>query len=42
MRIERYALLNVAGVVVWLGLCALIIRAYKKKKAETCETRTEA
>jgi len=42
MRIERYALLNVAGVVVWLGLCTLIIRAYKGKKAAAGEARAEA
>ena len=33
LRIERYAIINVAMIVVWLGLCALILREYKAKKA---------
>ncbi len=41
MRIERYALLNVAIILVWLGLCILIIRAYKKKRMEAGEVRAE-
>ncbi len=32
LAIERYALLNVACVVVWIGLCLLAIREYNKKR----------
>ena len=33
LRIERYALLNVVVLVVLVGVCLKIIRAYKKRKA---------
>ena len=33
LKIESYALVNVVGVVVWLILCALIIRDYKKRQS---------
>lgn len=33
LPIERYAIINVAMVVIWLGLCVLILKEYKAKKA---------
>ncbi len=33
LPIERYAVINVAMVVVWLALCLLILREYRAKKA---------
>ena len=33
VKIESYALLNVFGVAVWIILCALILREYRKVKA---------
>jgi AAA family ATP:ADP antiporter len=30
LKIERYAFINVLGVAVWILLCALILREYKK------------
>jgi ATP:ADP antiporter, AAA family len=33
LPIERYAIINVAMVAVWLGLCFLILREYRAKKA---------
>ena len=33
LKIESYALLNVFGVAVWIILCALILREYRKVKA---------
>ena len=33
LAIEKFALLNVAGVVVWIFLCFLAIREYRKKRA---------
>jgi AAA family ATP:ADP antiporter len=33
LKIERYALINVAGVLVLLGICLLILREYKKREA---------
>ena len=35
VKIEAYAFLNVLGVGVWIILCAVIIREYKKLKAPT-------
>ena len=35
VKIESYALLNVLGVAVWIILCAVIIREYRKVKAPT-------
>jgi AAA family ATP:ADP antiporter len=32
LPIERYAIINVVMVVVWLGLCVLILREYRAKK----------
>ncbi len=32
LPIERYAIINVVMVVVWLGLCVLILREYKARK----------
>lgn len=32
LPVERYAIINVVMVVVWLGLCVLILREYKAKK----------
>jgi AAA family ATP:ADP antiporter len=32
LKIERYALLNVLGVVVWIFLCIVILREYGKRK----------
>ena len=33
LPIERYAIINVVMVVVWLGLCVLILKEYKARKA---------
>lgn len=33
LKIERYALLNVAVIIVWIGLCFLILKEYKKRQA---------
>jgi len=33
LPIERYAIINVIMVVIWLGLCVLILREYRAKKA---------
>jgi len=33
LAIEKFALLNVAGVIVWIVLCLLAIREYRKKRA---------
>ena len=35
LAIEKYALFNVVAVVVWIVLCFLIIREYKRIKAKT-------
>ena len=35
VKIEAYAFLNVLGVGIWIILCAVIIREYKKLKAPT-------
>jgi AAA family ATP:ADP antiporter len=32
LPIERYAVINVVMVVIWLGLCVLIVREYRAKK----------
>jgi AAA family ATP:ADP antiporter len=34
LKIESYAFFNVLGVLVWLGICILIIRQYAKAKAQ--------
>lgn len=34
LSIERFAVINVASILVWIGLSIFIIREYKKKKAE--------
>jgi AAA family ATP:ADP antiporter len=34
LAIEKFALLNVAGVVVWIVLCLLAIREYRKKRTQ--------
>jgi AAA family ATP:ADP antiporter len=33
LPIERYAIINVVMVIVWLGLCVLILKEYKARKA---------
>jgi AAA family ATP:ADP antiporter len=38
LSIERFALVNVAGVVIWIVLTLLVIREYRRKKA--AESRT--
>jgi AAA family ATP:ADP antiporter len=40
LKIEKYAILNVLGIVVWLGLCFLINREYKKLKEKTDAAQT--
>jgi hypothetical protein len=35
VKIEAYAFLNVLGVGIWIILCAVIIREYRKLKAPT-------
>jgi ATP:ADP antiporter, AAA family len=35
VKIESYALLNVLGVALWIILCALILKEYRKVKAPT-------
>jgi len=36
VKIEAYAFLNVLGVGIWIILCAVIIREYRKLKVPTC------
>ena len=33
LPVERYAVINVAMIVIWLALCLLILREYRAKKA---------
>jgi membrane protein DedA with SNARE-associated domain len=33
MSIEGFAAINVVGILIWIGLCVLIAREYKKRKA---------
>jgi AAA family ATP:ADP antiporter len=35
LRIERYAIINVVMVIVWLGLCVLILKEYRARKARS-------
>jgi AAA family ATP:ADP antiporter len=37
LSIERFAVINVVGVLIWIFLTGLVIREYKKKKAAEAE-----
>jgi ATP:ADP antiporter, AAA family len=35
--IEKYAFINVVGVGIWLAICVLVMKEYKKRKAKSAE-----
>jgi hypothetical protein len=40
VAIEKYAIINVVGVGIWIVICILIMKEYKKLKAKPQENQT--
>ena len=38
LAIEKYAIINVVGVGIWIAICFLIMKEFKKSKANQRET----